>query len=164
MALDAGTKNEVYGFEPKVGKTEVDLIKEHAVPHWIDRGLVCLPTPLLKSLAESNDMEISSVARQLEASIERNPSRLLNDEAEMAERLGVNVYRGLQDIVYSKITGRVSICWSANVTGDDGNMRFALLCPPNDIMNNAKVSDWLSHYPDKVNKVKVQLAKEGFRL
>jgi hypothetical protein len=164
VTLDAGTKNEVYGFKPKIQEDEIDFVKEHAVAHWDERHLVCLPTPELRRLENSDDPETSSTAALLRTAIERNPSKLLNDEVDLVMHLGIKTTPHVKDIVYSKTTGRVSVCWTAAICGDNGIARFALLCPPNDLENNAKVNEWLSQHPHKVRQAREQIMKEGFSL
>ena len=89
---------------------------------------------------------------------------MLEDEAELARRLGVNIETYPKDVTFSKTTGRFSINWVAHSYRKDDLLRWGLLAPPNDERKRKKLDDWLAKYPDDVERMKKRLEEEGFEL
>jgi hypothetical protein len=164
VVLNAGKKSGPYDFKPKISNVEIQFVKEHTDIGWEERNSIGISMPELKEIMESNDRETSSLAQQLHKTIVENPSRLLDDEADLARTLGIKVETYPKDITYSKTTERFSINWAAYAYRKKDKLRWGLLAPPNDERKRKKLDVWFAKHSDDVEQMKKQLESEGFEL
>lgn len=146
----------------KLKPEHIFLLLSHGDTHWEQRSHVFVTITQLKELSESkNDEEVAKLAKELYEIIYRNPPSLLLDEIGLARKLGIDVSRYPEDIVFSKKTGRFSVTWSTNVFKLDHKVRWALLAPPKD---NAKVKSWLDGHMIDSERIRQQLQEEGYEI
>lgn len=157
-ALHLGTKTETYGIKPKVGVTEIDLIKEHGNREqhsWV------LRYGKLKKLRESDSEEVKHVAKELWKSVLENPNKLIKDEVEVVRGLGVKMDAKPYTIRYYERTGRVSVEWAAEPRSVFESIKLAMLAPANDEIKRGIMKDLIESHPEYVRRAKNYFAKKG---
>ncbi|MGY5871595.1 MAG: hypothetical protein RTV72_05065 [Candidatus Thorarchaeota archaeon] len=164
VVLDPGIKREKYQIPPLVGMEEISLVCDYGDDHWKERQLIGISLTTLRELTESENERIAATANSLLITILTNPSTLMDDEIKLLSRLNINAHPYPKDIVYSNRTGRLSINWTAYVFKNEDKMRWALLCPPRDIVKRKKVIEWIRENQDLSIEVKKQLLSEGYRI
>jgi len=164
VVLDPGIKREKYQIASLVGLDEMNLVCDYGDDHWKERQLIGISLTTLRELTESENEHIAVTANRLLKAIFANPSTLMSDEIKLLSRLNINAHPYPKDIVYSHRTGRLSINWTAYVFKNGDKMRWALLCPPRDIVKREKVVEWIRQNQDLSFKVKKQLQNEGYRI
>jgi hypothetical protein len=141
-ALHAGNKTVDSGFEQRISQNEVSLMQEFGTK---SKDLVrrkSISYGALKELQTHEDYRFADAARNLVQAINENPNRLIRDECRIAESLGIQVTLLPDQVRYSLATGRVSVRWRASTTGVDDALRWADICPPNDIEKKRVVENW----------------------
>ncbi|MHA1577186.1 MAG: hypothetical protein ACTSU3_07480 [Candidatus Thorarchaeota archaeon] len=164
VVLNPGIKREKYHIAPLVGMEEINLVRDHGDTHWMERQLIGISPTKLREIAESKDERIAAIANSLLMAIYANQSALMNDEIKLLRRLKINAHPYPKDIVYSNRTGRFSVNWTAYVFKNEDKMRWALLCPPNDIIKRKKVAKWVRENQDLSIEVKEQLHRQGHKI
>jgi len=127
------------------GAIELDLKKRlnHGT-YKPEKKRIVLTMGELKALTLDSDSEKSARAKKLERIIQDNPSRLMQDEANMAEKkLRIEIVFNQERIRYSLRTGRVSVSWNALTATIQDTEKLAILCPPNDVRKKHRVRLWL---------------------
>jgi hypothetical protein len=117
----------------------------------------------LQELARDSNPEILAKAKRIERIILDNPSKLMNDEANMLEmKLGIDITFSQDRIRYSIRTGRVSISWIAKTATAKDTEKLAILCPPNDVRKKRAVRTWLLKRGPKLDESIQELRMLGF--
>ena len=141
-ALHAGNKTVYSGFEQKISQDEVSLMQEFGTKSEKLVKRKNIPYGALKELQTHEDYRFADAARNLVQAINENPNQLIRDECRIAESLGIQVTLLPDQVRYSLATGRVSVRWRASTTGVDDALRWADICPPNDIEKKQVVENW----------------------
>ena len=147
IVLDSGIKEEKYGFESLISSDIVDFIKNRGDDENHPRGepRKFIYVTELQEIAKAQDSEKSEriLAEELHSIVYANPSKLIEDEARMAERLGIEVSVNPRKIRYSPRTGRVSVYYECQTSGVEAAEKFAIICPPNDVRKRTQVKNWI---------------------
>lgn len=141
-ALHAGNKTVDSGFEQRISQNEVSLMQEFGTK---SKDLVrrkSISYGALKELQKHEDHRFADAARNLVQAINENPNWLIRDECRIAESLGIQITLLPDQVRYSLDTGRVSVRWRASTTSMDDALRWADICPPNDIEKKRAVENW----------------------
>jgi hypothetical protein len=143
VALDAGNKNEMYQFKPKVAFDGKQFIQAYAVQEvMFGRSLYYrLSYSRLKELTENP--KIGQTARQLLNIVEKTPVNLLLGELSICKDLGIKMTTRIEGINFYPESGRVSLQKRIATKKNEDAIRWALLAPPNDFHKRKKVEDWL---------------------
>jgi len=102
-----------------------------------------LAATTLEELAKSQDLGISSIAKEIKDIVYNNQPKLLLDEIKVLRKTGVHATPRFREINYFIDTGRVSTAWSGRILRKADVMRTALQMLPDDIRKSAKVRDWM---------------------
>lgn len=157
IVLNPGKQDAKYGLSPQVNKEQTDFIIENGRR---DSKRKYIHLQLSEHL--NNDAQFKSdIVRSLESVIERNRSRLLDDEVKLARNVGVKMRVYPESITLYEDTGRISIKWVATTKDIENTIRWFLLVPPNDIRKYETSKEWMSKRPDVVERVRRQLISEG---
>jgi len=150
IVLHAGNKTEAYGHKQAISDEEVDYIKTHGEMKTMSFGgakdtiVHILKVTELKELHESPDPETASIAKRLLKTVESNPPRLMEDERQLCEDLGIRTREYALVVRLFDESGRVSVSWQAQTSTNDDAMVWGLVAPPNDARKSEKVSEWVS--------------------
>ena len=159
IAIEPGVKGPKYGLTRTLSDNETNLIIGYGTDDSLDRKVISWGK--VKQLQFSNDRNIAEPAKSLVKRILDNPSNLLEDEARMIRRLGISIGTKPQTIRYHKKTGKVSVGWVAKTDTFDDAIKWAVLCPPNDIGKRKKVMGFLSAHEEDCTRIKDELIKAG---
>lgn len=102
----------------------------------------------------------SSGARVLYDKVLGNPCRLIEDEKQVVERLGVGIVLRPAQVKYSLKSDRVSVEWTARVASVKDMIRLALLAPPDHPRKLDSVVRWMAGRPRKVAQIMDNLKHE----
>ncbi|MFW9864420.1 MAG: hypothetical protein ACFFET_19195, partial [Candidatus Thorarchaeota archaeon] len=161
VLLEAGSKSEDYDFKSKLTTGLIEFIKDQGTYKKAKQRIVLRMGELQKLALDSNP-EISTKAKKLERIILENPSKLMNDEANMMKKkLGINITFSQERIRYSLRTGRVSVSWIAKTATAKDTEKLAILCPPNDVRKKRAVRSWLLKRESKLNETIRKLRMRG---
>jgi len=141
-ALHAGNKIVDSGFEQRISQDEVSLMQEFGKKSKKLVRRKSISYGALKELQAHEDHGFADAAKKLVQVINRNPNRLIRDECRIAESFGIQVTLLPDQVRYSLATGRVSVRWRASTTSVDDALRWADICPPNDIKKKQAVENW----------------------
>jgi len=86
----------------------------------------------------------SDLVKSIESVISTNRCTLIDDEAGLAEKLGVRMRVYPECTTLYEKTGRVSIKWVATTQGIRNAIKLFMIAPPNDIRKNKIVQDWIA--------------------
>ena len=156
--LDAVNKAEVYGVESKIGKKEVDMIKEYGKK---EKNCWVLTYRVLDGLRNSELAEVRYEAQKLWNSVYENPNRLIQDQIEIIRGVGINYRAKPYATRYHQRTGRVSVAWTAEPEGLVESIKLGIAAPPNDIVKREKVKRIMKNHPEYVSKAISQLNDRG---
>ncbi len=157
IVLNPGRQDEKYGVAPKLNASQVSFIKENG-RHDKKRGYIHLQlTDYLKAEEESK----TEVVKSFKEVVSENRCKVLDDEAGLAENLGIGVRIYPECITLYEGTGRVSIKWVATTQDAENTIRWCLIAMPDDIRKRGLVQDWLAERPDDVERVRRQLEHRG---
>ena len=147
IVIDAGTKNNRNGFESLITPEIVKFIKNHAKDESHPRAepKKFISVEKLQEITNAQDSTKSDrlLAEKLLSVVHSNPSKLIGDEARMAERLRIDVSVNPRKIRYYPKTGRVSVYWECQTSGVQEAEKFGVICPPNDVKKRNQVRDWI---------------------
>lgn len=160
VVLNPGTKGNEYGFKSLLTPELASLVKEHGT-HDKEKQRKVLRVSRLEELTKDSDPLISSEAKELERIVRANPSRLIEDEAKMVQRLGIETHLDPRVIRFSLRTGRVSVYWNATTTNNIDAEKWAIACPPNDVGKRRKVKSWLNKRGSTLADTKQELREKG---
>jgi len=136
MVLDAGIKEGKHGFESLISPDIVEFIKSQGVDESHPRGepKKYINVAKLQEITKAQDSKETDrmLAEKSHSIVYSNPSKLIQDEAKMAERLGIDVSVNPRKIRYYPETGRISVYWECQTSGVKAAKKFAIICPPND--------------------------------
>ncbi|MFX1483880.1 MAG: hypothetical protein ACFFCP_11925, partial [Promethearchaeota archaeon] len=146
--LDAASKNEIYGIEPKVGDSEIGLIKKHGKK---ERYSWVLNYGKLKELRDSDSENEQQIAQDLWNCVYDNRNRLIRDEIEVVRSLRVEYQAKPYAIRYHTRTGRVSVAWTAVPKGLHESIKLGMIAPPNDKIKRGIVKEIIRSYQQYVD-------------
>jgi hypothetical protein len=147
--LNAGSKAERYDFEPKLSRECVQFIhdygelRSYSIRSEPIREVKILVWGKLENLTKSEDAYIRETAIQLKKTVEANPCKLLMDEKQLCESLGINIDKKIKEIHLHQ-SERVSVIWEIQTLETDDTLRWAELAMPSSNPKQAKVKKWLS--------------------
>ena len=149
VILDAGPKNEEYGFTPKIGTVHKNLILYYGTQkvERIRDGPVRKPTRItwneLKELCTRTDKpKDQQTALRLKQIIEQNQCLLIEDEKTLCESIGIKIGIAPRSIFLYE-NERVSVIWNATTTSVDGAKQWGIFAPPSSGRKRRAVKDWL---------------------
>ena len=145
--LDAASKSEVYGIEPKVGDSEIGLIKKYGKK---ERYSWVLNYGKLKELRDSDSENEQQIAQDLWNCVYDNRNRLIRDEIEVVRSLGVEYQAKPYAIRYHIRTGRVSVAWTAVPKGLRESIKLGMIAPPNDEIKRGIVKEIIRNHQQHV--------------
>ncbi len=157
IVLSPGTKDAKYGLEPQLSERHIAVIYDYGRTYEKKN---------YRHLQIDQDLRWqtaidSETSREIESIIATNRSRLLDDEADIARKLGIEMRVYPECITLYEDTGRVSIKWVATTQGVENATKWYLLAPPNDVRKKRIVSKWMAKRPNDVERVKKQLEQGG---
>ncbi|MFO7837306.1 MAG: hypothetical protein R6V83_11730 [Candidatus Thorarchaeota archaeon] len=156
--LHAGDKTKAYGFEPKVGKREIELIKEHGKE---EEHAWALRLGKLDELEESDSKEIAKTTTSLRRIVDENPNHFIVDEVSMVESLGISVRVKAYTIRYHKRSGRVSVEWRAEPKTLYESIKLGIIAPPNDVKKREKMAEIIRSKLALRDKAIIELENNG---
>ncbi len=172
--LHAGKKAEKYrkmfGIEPLVTQEHIDFVCEHgneqdATLNYQKGETVRLCVKAIKGLEDSEDANVSRLAKDLLRIIKENPNRLLKDEVnEILAPLGIKMKRAPRHLVYYRDSGRLSLNSYASTKDVVDATRWALIAPPNHPRKMAKVVKFVRKHQDTVNRVRQEISDDGLSM
>lgn len=156
VVINPGVNDSNYTIQSKLAETEVDFLVNIEGARRDKKNLnVCIPISCIEKQSESE------IARSILNIIEKNRSRLIDDEVSLAERLGIEMRVYPEYITKYEDTGRISLKWVAKTKSKDDAIKWALLAPPNSSWKNQKVRRWLTERSEDVASIKKQLQSKG---
>jgi hypothetical protein len=147
--LDAASKSEVYGIEPKVGDSEIGLIKKHGKK---ERYSWVLNYGKLQSLQYSSDANIRQVANDLWNCVFENPNRLIEDQIDIVRSLGVEYRSKPYTIRFHERTSRVSVAWTAEPESLLESIKLGMMAPSNDVVKKKIMKEIIKSHPKYVRE------------
>jgi len=104
------------------------------------------------------------IVSSLKQAVYDNPKRLINDEANLARDLGIEIEIKPYMIRYYKKTGRVTIAFNARTRGVRNAIRFMIIAPPNDKVKKNLAKKMLQSNPDITLEVLGKLNEEKIKI
>jgi hypothetical protein len=156
IVLNPGTQDAKYNLESQLDDSHIAFIKDNGRR---DKKRKYVHLQLSEHLNLDNESK-SELVRDLESIIERNRCHLIDDEANLARNLGIDMRVYPESITLYEGTGRISIKWVAKTKDADNAIKWALIAPPNDVRKDGIVKDWLAQRQVAVERVRAQL-KDG---
>ncbi|TET07324.1 MAG: hypothetical protein E3J86_13555 [Candidatus Thorarchaeota archaeon] len=154
--LKLGTTDVKYKMESELSIDEIEfLVKFKHTRRYSNE--VYVPITRLENYAKHPDESESEIVEHILSVVEKNRSRLLDDEVSLANKLGIEIHVYPEYITLYNETGRISLKWVATTERKDDSIRWALIAPPNDPRKNMMVQEWLILIPDDVARIKKQL-------
>ena len=120
-----------------------------------------LPWGRIKQMMKDSRTSVSSRARTLYYKVLGNPCRLIEDEKQVVERLGVGIVLRPAQVKHSLRSDRVSVEWTARTASVKDTIRLALLAPPDHPRKLDSVVRWMAGRPRKVAQIMDDLKHEG---
>ncbi|MFX0045974.1 MAG: hypothetical protein ACFE8Z_09005 [Candidatus Hermodarchaeota archaeon] len=157
IVLNPGSQDEKYELASKLQRRHISFIKNNGRFDGT-RGYTHLQ--LSHYLNIENGLK-SDIVKSIESVIADNRCRLLDDEASLAEDLGIKMRVYPESITVYQKTGRVSIKWVATTQRVEDAIRWYLVAPPNDVRKNGIANLLMSHRLERVERIKMQLRSEG---
>jgi len=139
IVLNPGYQDVKYNLTPKLNQQQISFIRTNGRRDK-KRGYIHLQ---LSEYLKMNDEQKLDVVKSIENVISNNRCKLIDDEAHLARKLGVNMRVYPECITIYEKTGRVSIKWVATTRRKTDTINLFLIAPPNDIRKNAIVQDWI---------------------
>jgi hypothetical protein len=153
----ADNQREVREFLLKYGRRKVTQVQgdqRNYVTHSLSWGRI-------DQMMKDSRTSYSSGARVLYDKVLGNPCRLIEDEKQVVERLGVGIVLRPAQIKHSLKSDRVSVEWTARVASVKDLIRLALLAPPDHPRKLDSVVRWMAGRPRKVAQIMDDLKHEG---
>jgi hypothetical protein len=160
VVLRAGKKGDEYGFKSLIPPKLASFVKENG-SHDVEKQRKVLRISKLEELTKDSNPLISSKAKELERITKASPSKLIEDEIKMVQRLGIETSLEPRVIRFSLRTGRVSVYWSASTASRRDDEIWAITCPPNDIKKRRIVRKWLKERNSTIDDTKRKLRKNN---
>ena len=162
VVIKEQTNESEYGFAPMISDNHLSLFEKYGT--WNEEDLkngfkerIYLTPTTIEELTKSKNLDISSLAKELNEIILSNQSKLLNDEIEALHRTGVYANQRPMQISYHVESSRVSISRRGKIYRKMDVMRTALNMLPDDIRKSAKVEEWMSFWPNLRRAVEREL-------
>jgi hypothetical protein len=153
VVLKLGKKDTKFAMESKLSDEEINFLTNFKdARRYPDE--VYIPITRLEKSANNQDESESVIISQILRAIEENRSRLLDDEASLARKLGIDIQVIPEHITLYKESGRISLKWMATTKRKDDAIMWALIAPPNDARKKGIVEEWLSLIPNDVERIK----------
>jgi hypothetical protein len=159
--LDAASKSEVYGIEPKVGTREITLIKDNGKREshsWV------LTYGKLRDLRYSEIVQTRKAAEELWNCVFENPNRLIQDQIEIVRSLGIEYRSKPYTIRFHERTGRVSVAWTAEPETLLESVKLGMMAPPNDMVKKEIMRDIIKKHPNYVAEAMKHIKGHKFEL
>jgi len=157
IVLNPGIQDAKYSLRPQLSEQDISIIRENG-RHDEKRGYIHLQ---LSAFLKSDNESKSEAIKRMKSVISNNRSKLIDDESDLAEKLGIKMRVYPENITLYEGTGRISIKWVAKTKDTDNAIRWWLLTPPNDVRKNGIAKNWFLKKPSAVQRVQRQLEDEG---
>ncbi len=161
IVLNLGTIDVHYSRKPELSQEEVSFLLKFKYARRDTKEHVYVPIGKLKNYSKLLVGQELNIARRILSIVEKNRSKLLDDEVHLATKLGIVIVTYPEYITLYPDTNRVSLKWVAKTKNKDDAIRWALIAPPNDQRKNRRVQKWLAKIPDDVERVQSILRSEG---
>jgi len=166
--LDAGNKSRTYGFASLISPEQKEFIREYGKEDNRagrrddrQRTEVKIAWGELGRLAtQGESSEVREKASGLKKAVLDNPSKLLQDERQLCQSLGMSMNSYPKYVVLHE-SNRVTAIWQATTTGVNDAVRWGLLAPPSSGYKRQAVQDWLASRAGDTEGMKQRLEKEG---
>ncbi len=157
VVLNPGRQDAKYRLTPKLDDNQISFIRENG-RHDKKRGYVHLQ---LAEYLKADDKSKTDIVKSFEREVSENRCNLLDDEASLAQNLGIGVRVYPECITLYKETGRVSIKWVASTQNVENTIKWCLIAMPDDIRKRGLVQEWLAQRPDNAERVRKELESRG---
>ncbi|MGY5852046.1 MAG: hypothetical protein RTU92_00605 [Candidatus Thorarchaeota archaeon] len=158
--LHAGDKSDAYGFEPRISQKEVDLIRSIDNPFTSKSDKeIQLYWGGIKKLMQSDDESTRTTARELYDTILRNRNKLIDDEANMATDLGMDIDLRPRRVTFYKKSERVSIQWEAKTADIHSTIQWGIDCN----IDHREKSEKLQRIVSKQSSEDIELVRKRNR-
>jgi hypothetical protein len=162
---------EMFGIKPLVTQEHIDFVCEHgddqdATLDYQKGETVRLCVKTIEGLEDSEDANVSRLAKDLLRIIDENPNRLLKDEVnEIIEPLGIKMTREPQHhLAYYRGSGRLSLNSYASTKYVVDTIRWALIAPPNHPRKMIEVVKFVRKHQNTVNRVQQEISDDGLSM
>jgi len=162
IVLKLGEKDAKFLMDSKLSDDEIKFLTMFDDARRYSDEVYIPITRLERKVNNSSESESKIINHILEI-IKDNRSRLLDDEASLARKLGISIQISPEYITLYRESGRISLKWVATTTRKDDAIKWALIASPNHPRKNGIVQEWLSKIPDDVRRIKEQLRKDGYQ-
>lgn len=162
-ALDGGTKNKKYGFQPRVGLRDKAFVKENGRKEHANAEAWALAWGKLEALTSSSDVSTARKAMALKKIVLENPNRLLIDEAEIMRSWGIRVATVPSTIKYYPGTGRMSVVWQGRTRGLRDAIKLSIVAPPQDIAKRRRMQSMITEHPKETRESLTHLTRGGIQ-
>ncbi len=159
IVLKLGTNDTKYSMESKLSQEQIQFLARFKNARRDSDGVFIPITRLRRDVKHLRESEAEIVKHILEV-VKESRSKLLDDEALLAENLGIKIQCIPEFIVIYNDTGRISLKWVATTEEKDDAIIWALIASPNDPRKNGMVQRWLLQIPDDVERTKEQLQND----
>ena len=162
------SKEEGYSLKSVVTDDQLSLFKKFGTRKEEDlkngfKEEIQLTAKTLDELTESENPNLSSLAKELKNTVHSNQCRLLDDEITALRKTGVQAVQKLAKLTYHIESSRVSISRRGIIYRKKDVMRAALIMPPDDIHKQTKVEEWMNFRPELRREVERELAERYSR-
>ncbi|MFW9789302.1 MAG: hypothetical protein ACFFE2_16180 [Candidatus Thorarchaeota archaeon] len=142
VALYIKDEQNKFGFQSKVGASEISLVKESGgqTEDLVKQSWISYTA--LSQLQKSDNSEVASAAKNLVSAVDANRSNLVDDESAVAESLGIKITVRPDLIRYYPTGEKVSVRWRATTSSKEDTVQWVKICPPNDERKRSKAESW----------------------
>jgi hypothetical protein len=157
--LDGAEKNEQYNLVPQVGPMIKEMIRERG--HGGFKNQRYLTFSEIEALQDSEDPKLGAAAKSLLKAIKSNRNHLLDDEAELPKRFGIEMEIQPRFVRFYENSGRVSVYWEAKTASWKDAFRWGIIAPPNDERKRSVIRSWFERRPNDLDVICKELRSEG---
>jgi len=157
IVLNPGSQDEKYSLVPELNRQHITFIKDNG---RLDRKRGYIHLQLSEYLKIDDEMK-PNVVKSIESVISSNRCKLIDNEAELAENLGIKTRIYPESITLYEKTRRISIKWVAKTQDVDEAIKWFLIAPPNDVRKRKLAEKLMSNRQTKVERINKQLEWEG---
>ena len=117
----------------------------------------------IEQMTTSEDSVLSTTAKSLIQAVENNRNHLLDDEAELPKKFGIEMDVKPRFVRYYENSGRVSVYWEAHTKNLDDAFRWGIVAPPNDARKQDAIRNWFERKPENLERICRELRDEGHK-
>jgi len=161
--LHSGVKSEKYDSVNRISEGETRLIQSKGNDYaGSPNGAKTLLWTTIENLRKSTESEETEAARALHDTILENRNKLMDDEKNIAEKLGIDLSIRPVQVTYYPESGRVSVKWVTRTSNPEAVIRWGLVCPPNHPKKREELKKWIiAQNPEKVRRIAREVEEDG---